>query len=135
MRKPQVSLAFLLAAPTLLTGCAGFVAGGVAAVVISQEMLDNNTYVSHLNQDVSLVWPTAKVFLAEQSLELIEIDEPARIAKAKIDGASVVVGVEAYDLEKTLMRVSATRYGVNDGEMARLIMERLHRRIEASSKG
>lgn len=130
MRTPHRFLALALAAPALLSGCAGVVAGGVAAVVVSQEMLDNNSYVSQLNQDVSVVWPTVKVFLAEQSLELIEVDEPARIAKAKIDGASVVVGVEAWDLDQTRMRVSAKRYGVNNGDMARLIMERIHRRLE-----
>ena len=135
MRKPHRFLALALVAPTLLTGCAGLVVGGVAGVVIAQEMLDNNSYVSQLNQDVTVVWPTVKVFLAETSMELIEIDEPARIAKAKIDGATVAVGVEAYDLDKTQMRVSAKRYGVNDGEMARLIMERIHRRIEQQAGG
>lgn len=126
-----VTSAFLLAGlSTLLSSCAGIVAGGVAAVVVSQEMLDNNTYVSHVNQDVSQVWPTAKVFLAEQSQELIETDDQARWASADVDGAKVEISVEAYDLDKSVVRVAAKRYGVNDGDMARIITERITRRLD-----
>lgn len=130
MRIPTLALALTI--PLSLASCVAL-AGGVAAVVISQEMVDNNTYVSNINQDVKTVWPTVKVFMADTSLEMIEIDEQARVVKAKIDGANVVVGIEAYDMDKTLMRVSARRYGVADGEMARIVMERIHRRIESTS--
>ena len=116
-----------------LSGCAGVVAGGVAAVVVTQEMMDNNTYVSHVNLDVSQVWPTVKVFLAEQSLELIEADDQARVATAEIDDAKVSVAVEAWDLDKSVVRVAAKRYGVNDGDLARIITERLTRRLESQS--
>jgi len=122
----------LLTLPATLGGCA-VVAGGVAAVVITQELVDNNTYVSHVNLDVTRVWPTTKVFLADQSLELIETDDAARRATAKIDGAKVTVSVEAYDLDQSVVRVAASRYGVNDGDMARIINERLMRRIEAEA--
>jgi hypothetical protein len=130
----QVFSALLLAGlSTLATGCAGVVAGGVAAVVVSQEMIDNNTYVSHVNQDVTQVWPTAKVFLAEQSQKLIETDDQARLATADIDGAKVSISVEAYDLDKSVVRVAAKRYGVNDGDLARVVTERFTRRLESSA--
>ena len=130
----QVFSALLLAGlSTFATGCAGVVAGGVAAVVVSQEMVDNNTYVSHVNQDVTRVWPTAKVFLAEQSQDLIETDDQARVANANIDGAKVTITVEAYDLDKSVVRVAAKRYGVNDGDLARIINERFTRRLESSA--
>lgn len=133
MQKLTLSALLLAGLTTLSTGCAGVVAGGVAAVVVSQEMLDNNTYVSHVNQDVSQVWPTAKVFLAEQSLELIEADDGARVASADVDGAKVTIAVEAYDLDKCVVRVAAKRYGVNDGDLARIVTERLTRRLESSA--
>ncbi len=128
-------LAFLIASPLLVGGCVGVAAGAVGAVVITQEMLDNNTYVSQLNEDVKTVWSTVKIFLAENSLELIETDDHARLAKAKIDGAMVEVQVEAYDLDKTIMRVAARRFGVNDGELARTIMERILRQLEHQRGG
>lgn len=132
MRKSDPILALALTLPPLLGGCAAaaVVGVGLGAVVISQELTDSNVYVTHLSMNVTDVWPTAKIFLADQSLELIETDEQARIAKARIDGANVTVAVEAYDLDKTLMRVSAKRYGVNDGDMARIITERITRRLD-----
>jgi hypothetical protein len=133
MQKQVFSVLLLAGFSTLASGCAGVVAGGVAAVVVSQEMLDNNTYVSHVNQDVTQVWPTTKVFLAEQSLELIEADDQARRATADVDGAKVTIAVEAYDLDKSVVRVAAKRYGVNDGDLARIITERLTRRLESSA--
>jgi hypothetical protein len=139
MRKSDPLLALALTLPTLLGGCAAaaVVGVGLGAVVISQELTDSNVYVTHLSMNVNEVWPTAKIFLADQSLELIETDEQARIAKARIDGANVTVAVEAYDVDKTLMRVSAKRYGVNDGDMARIITERITRRLDQlqASKG
>jgi hypothetical protein len=133
MQKQVFSALLLAGLATFSTGCAGVVAGGVAAVVVSQEMLDNNTYVSHVNQDVTQVWPTAKVFLAEQSQELIETDDQARVARADVDGAKVSISVEAYDLDKSIVRVAAKRYGVNDGDLARIINERFTRRLESSA--
>ncbi len=133
MQKQVFSALLLAGLSTLATGCAGVVAGGVAAVVVSQEMIDNNTYVSHVNQDVTQVWPTAKVFLAEQSQKLIETDDQARLATAEVDGAKVSISVEAYDLDKSVVRVAAKRYGVNDGDLARIINERFTRRLESSA--
>ena len=72
MRTPILCLA--LSVPLALSSCA-VVAGGIAAVVISQEMMDNNTFVSQINQDVKAVWPTVKLFMAETSLEMVEIEE------------------------------------------------------------
>jgi hypothetical protein len=112
----------------LVSSCAALVAAG-AGVVVSQELLDNNTYVSHVQQDVSVVWPEVKTFLSDSSLDLVDIDEELRVAKARIDGAMVTVAVEAYDIDYSVLRVSAKQYGVNDGEMAGVVMERIHRRL------
>lgn len=132
MRKTDWPLLLALSLPTLVGGCAAaaVVGVGLGAVVVSQELTDSNVYVTHLSMNVGEVWNTSKVFLADQSLELIETDETARIASARIDGAKVTVAVEAYDIDKTLMRVSAKRYGVNDGDMARIITERITRRLD-----
>ena len=122
------ALVALLALP-LLSSCAAAVIGGVAGLVASQEMLDNNTYVSHVQRDVSFVWPEVKMYLSETSLDLIEPDEELRTVKARIDGADVLVAVEAWDIDNTIIRVQARKFGVNDGEMARVIMERIHQRL------
>jgi len=121
-------LASLLAMP-LFSGCAAAVIGVGAGIVASQELLDNDTYVSHLNQDVKHVWPVVKTYLSDASPDLIEVDEALRVAQARIDGSLVTVSVEAYDIDRCIMKVGARRYGVNDGEMAGLVVERLHKRL------
>jgi hypothetical protein len=112
----------------LFSSCVAAVAVG-AGLVISQEVLDNNTYVSHVQQDVSVVWPEVKTFLSDSSLDLVEIDEELRVAKAHIDGAMVTVSVEAFDIDYSVLKVSAKKYGVSDGKLAGVVMERIHRRL------
>jgi hypothetical protein len=130
--RSNITLVLALSLPTLLGGCAAaaVVGVGLGAVAISQEVTDSNIYVTRLNMNVTEVWPTAKIFMSDQSLELIETDEESRIAKARIDGANVTVYVEAYDLDKSTMRISAKRYGINDGDMARIITERITRKLD-----
>jgi len=130
MRNTIVASFLLLSLCPLFGGCVAAAAAGVGGAIASQELVDNNSYVSHINLDVKKVWPTVKTFLSDASLELIEVDDEVRLAKAKIDGANVTVSVEAYDIDKSIMRVSAKKYGFNDGELARIIMERIHRRLE-----
>lgn len=119
-------LALFLALP-FASSCA--VAGVAAGVVVSQEVLDNNTFVSHIERDVSFVWPEVKIYLSEASLDLIEVDESKRTVKARIDGADVLASVEAWDMDRTIIRLEAKKFGVNDGEIARMIMERIHERL------
>ncbi len=118
----------LLALP--LSGCV--VAAVGAGVVASSQMLDNNVYTAIINKDSAVVWNTTKEFLSAESQELIEWDNQTRIATAKLDNSRVTVKVETYDLDKSVLTVAAKKYmsTVNDGEMAKLIMERLQRRLE-----
>jgi hypothetical protein len=121
-------LALLLALP-LTSSCAAALIGAGAGLVASQELLDNNTYVSHIERDVSYVWPEVKIYLSEASLDLIDVDESKRTVVARIDGADVLASVEAWDMDRTIVRLEARKFGVNDGEMARTIMERIHGRL------
>jgi hypothetical protein len=118
----------LLALP-LGSSCAAALLGAGAGLIASQELLDNNTYVSHIERDISYVWPEVKIYLSEASLDLIDVDEPKRTVEARIDGADVVTSVEAWDMDRTIVRVEAKKLGVNDGELARTIMERIHARL------
>lgn len=114
----------------LLGGCAAAVIGIGAGVIATQELGDNGVYISQINKDARQVWPVVKTFLADASLELIEADDQVRVAKAKIDGYLVTVAVETYDVDRCTMRVAARRFGVNDADMAELLMERIHRRLK-----
>jgi hypothetical protein len=113
-----------LALLPLVSGCAAAIGVG-AGLIISQEMLDNNTYVTHLNSDLATVWPTAKTTLSDASLGLVDVDEELHVARAKVDGATVTVACEAYDDGKTIMRVMARRYGLNAGETAQVVHDKI----------
>jgi hypothetical protein len=120
-------LVSLLALP--LSGC--LAAGAAVGVVASTQMMDNHVYSSHINQDAKEVWEVSKKFLSESSKELIDYDDQLRVAEANIDGSRVKLSVEAWDVDKCVLHVEAKKYlsTINDGEMARVVMERLHRRL------
>jgi hypothetical protein len=124
-------LASLLSLP-LFASCAAVVAAGAASAYVISRDVEGSVYETRLNLDITKVWPTVKTTLSDASLDTIEIDEGVRMAKAKIDGASVTVSCEAYDQDKTIMRTRANKYAgtINDGEMARLIQEKIIRKLE-----
>ncbi|MFN9939759.1 MAG: hypothetical protein ACK56I_09825, partial [bacterium] len=106
----------------------GAAAGGAVA---ANNVLDSNVYVTQLSCDSREAWNTTKKFLAENSKELIEWDDAARVAKANIDESVVTVSIETLDIDRCQMTVSAKKYlaTMNDGEMAKIITERLVRRM------
>ncbi len=122
-------LSLVLIAP-LFQSCAAAALGVGAGVLISQEMMDNNIYVGHLNADVNKVWSTTKTTLSHSSLKPIDVDNEVRTANAEIDGAKVTVHVETYDLNRSLLKVSAKKYGVNNGEIAELTFQKIVAALE-----
>lgn len=114
----------LLLLPLVGASCAAVLGVG-AGVVISQDMLDSNTFVAQLNEDVDVAWATAKASLGNQSEVPIRTDDDVRGAIATIDGAEVTVSVEAYDLDQCRLIVSARKYGISNGEIANLVFNRI----------
>ena len=132
MRPPhtRVSLAaLLLAVPGFFSGCAA-AAAGVAAVIISQDVLDNNVYVATLDRGADEVWTSAKVALNHASLKPIDVQDDVRTAVAEIDDATVTVNVETYDLNRSTLRVSAKKYGVNNGQIAKMVYDKILNEID-----
>lgn len=125
----NVLISALILTP-LFSSCVAAALGIGAGVIISQEMLDNESYVVRLHEDVDRVWSVTKQTLSNTSTELIEVLEEMRTVKANVDGAKVTASVEAYDIDVTLLRVSATRYGVANGELAELMTRKILRQLE-----
>lgn len=113
-----------LAALPLTTGCAAVLGVG-AGVLITQEMLDNQTYVARLELSSERTWPTAKTTLSHLSLKPIDVDDDLRVAVADIDQSKVTVAVETYDLNQSILRVSAKKYGVANGEIAKMVLDQI----------
>ena len=133
MRKPlclPLTLALLLPGISGLSGCLA-IGVGAAAVIVSQEVIDNNVYVATLDKDADEVWASAKVALNRASLKPIDTQDDIRQAVAEIDDSKVTVNVETYDLKRSTLRVSARKYGVNDGETAKRVYDKILHELEA----
>lgn len=113
----------LLTAP-LLHGCIVPAAVGVG-VLVGQEAIDDNTYIGHINSDVNTTWAQVKTTLSRRSAKAIDVDDSMRKATADVDGATVKVAVETYDLNVCVMRVSAKKYGLPDNDTAKSVFDRI----------
>jgi hypothetical protein len=127
----KLFLVALLLAP-FGAGCAAAAAGAVGGIVLTTEFADPATYVTNLDVDVRTVWPETKTVLSNMSLGLIESDDTIRQAKVKIDGSTVTVQVDPYDIDRTTLIVKARKWGgtMPDGETARLVQEKIVRRLQ-----
>lgn len=118
-----IALSFLATLP-LLPGCivAAAAVGGAAA---SSVLLEDNTYISHLNFNSNLVWAQTKSTLTKKSADPIDVDESRRRAVAEIEGATVTCSVETYDLNVSVLKVQAKKFGFPDTEIARIVLDRI----------
>jgi hypothetical protein len=129
MRKSILMLLFLAPVlPSCLVAGAGLVAGGV---LISQEVLDQSTYVARLDVDVNRTWATTKTTLSHLSTKPIDTDEQLRSAKADVDGGIATVSVETYDLNRSVLKVSAKKYGVTNGGLAQTVYDKILNELDS----
>ncbi len=116
----------------ILPGCVALLGVG-AGIVISQDILDNETYVAQLQEDVDVAWAVAKSSLSHQSEAPIEIEDDLRTARGLVDDADVIVSVEAYDLNRCRMSVSASKYGISNGEIAEMVFDKILKQLRDGS--
>jgi hypothetical protein len=126
----------LLASVALLAGgtsaCLVAAAGAAGAgYVVSQQVLPNDVHVAQVALDVDDVWPSVKEtlgFYQEPGSELAVQDYP-RTVHARVDGAKVTVQVEAIDIDRTTIRVSAEKYLTQNSATAAEVMEGILERL------
>ena len=116
-------------APLCLGGCWA-VAVGAGSILIGQQVMDNNTYVAQLEAEPHLVWATTKSSLSHMTTDPIHTDEDLREAKGTYEGSKVVVQVETFDIGKSTIRVSASKFGVAQGETAQKVLNRILKDLE-----
>jgi hypothetical protein len=121
----------LLALLPLASGCIVAAAAG-AGYVVSQQVLPNHVHVAQVAYDVEHVWPSVKEtlgFYQAPGSEFTVQDFP-RSVKTTVDGAKVIVEVEAIDLDRTTIRVSAEKYLTKDNATAQQVMSGILERLE-----
>jgi hypothetical protein len=110
------------------------VAGAGVGYVVSQQVLPNDVHVSEVADDVDTVWKSVRqsmMILVDPGHEL-EIKDMPRSIECKVDGASVKVEVEAYDINRTTVRVQAEKYLASDNATAGEVMDTILRHLQES---
>jgi len=118
-----------LAALTLSSSCA-LMAGAAAGGVVYNEFAENKIYEAQFNMDSEAVWHSAKATVSHTATDPIEVDRDLRKLVAKIDGAVVIVTVETFDLDQSILRIEAKRYGIIDGEVASRVLTKIREGLE-----
>ena len=118
-------LPLFLAVALCTPACFPALLGVGAGLVLSRDVLDSNTYTAHVNEQAALTWVIAKSSLTHQASDPIKVNDDLRTAEGKVDGATVTISVETYDDVSSRLKVSAYKYGVNNGEAAEQVFQQL----------
>ena len=116
----------------LASGCA-VLAGAAVGTVVVNEMVENKVYEAQFNLDAEEVWHSAKSTVSHLSSDPLVVDRDLRSLKAKIDGAQVTVSVETFDLNKSILRVEARKYGMINGEIAKGVLTNIREGLEGDA--
>lgn len=101
------------------------VAGAGAGYLVSQEVLPNDVHQAQVKEDVGTVWAQAQETLRDMKIgEFKTTDYPRRI-ETTVDACDVEVVVEAYDLNRTIIKVQAEKGFTSKGEVAKKVLNRI----------
>jgi len=125
---PRIALVLVL---SLTFSSCLLLAGAGVGYVVSQEVLPNSVHETQVADDVDHVWKSVREttdILADLRAETLTNDFPRRI-ETTIDGATVKIEVEAHDIDRTLIRVTAEKYLAADSATAEKVMNKLIQRL------
>lgn len=130
-RSPFLAVTLLL---PLLSGCIAVAAGAGVGYLVSKEVLPNDVHSAQVRVDVEEVWSISKETLGfmVDPKSTVESQTNPRVARAKVDGADVRVEVEAYDIDRTIIKVQAERALAHDSQTAESVLSRILDRIGQS---
>lgn len=99
-------------------------AGAGAGYLVSQEIA-GDTHQAQVQVDVDTVWAQAQETVARHAEDGTETTDYPRRIEADVDSASVEVVVEAYDLNRTIIKVKASRYLTKDSNTASWLLNEI----------
>ncbi len=126
----NLSILCAFATLPLFSSCALFAGAAVGTAVVNG-MVENKVYEAQFNIDAEEVWHSAKATMSHTATDPIIVDRDLRKLKAKVEGATIDVSVEIFDLNKSILRVSArNQVGMFDGEMASRMLSKIREGLE-----
>jgi len=108
----------------LAPACAVLVPAGAGAVAATTAEKDS-TYVVQVRVGVELAWASSKTTLSHLTLKPIDTNDASRTAIAHIDNSVVTVVVEAYDLDQTMIKISAEKFAFGDAPTATMVKDKI----------
>ena len=129
--RTNARLPFLLTIALCTPACFPALLGVGAGVVISHEVLENNTYVAQVSEGAALTWAIAKSSLTHQASGPITVDDDLRTATGPVEDATVTISVETFDDKNCRLKVSARRYGLNHGPSADAAFQKILAKLNA----
>ena len=106
-------------------------AGAGAGYLISREVSEDKVHTAHVQKGTEEVWATSREtleILSDLGTELT-LQETPRMMTTKVNGALVEVEVEAYDLDRTVLRVRAEKYLGSDSRTAEQVLTHILDRL------
>ena len=131
-QRRRASLAVVLAALLGFTAPACVLAAGaVGGYLIYQETLPSKTQIAHVTFDVLDVWAVSQTVIGEMDSEdmVTRVEPLPRTIEAKVEKSEVTIEVAAYDVDRTSIRVSATRSGITNSDLRDRIMNKIIARL------
>ncbi len=117
--RSAIALTVLLA---LAPGCAVLIPVGAGVAIATST--DDTGYTVQVKSSVELTWASSKTTLSHLSLKPIDTDDEARKATAE-NNSKVTVTVEAYDLDQSVIKVSATKFALHDSATASMVKDKI----------
>lgn len=104
--------------------CAVLVPAAAGAMIV-HETTEDSSYVVQVKAGVDLAWASSKTTLSHLSLKPIDTDDVARKAVAEIDNSKVIVTVEAFALDQSVIKVSATKFALGDSATTKMVKDKI----------
>ena len=119
-------LAAVLFVPVLSSCIAA--AGVGAGALVAHELLANTPHVAHVQLDVDEVWPATVEALRDMGATELEVQNYPRVVTANVYEGELVLRVEAYDLDHTIVKLQFRRNGLIDNPHGQRVLEEILKR-------
>jgi hypothetical protein len=128
MRRHSPVLFLALAVPAL-SGCIA-AAGGAAGALVTHELLTNSPHIAHVRLDVDEVWPATVEALRDMGATDLEVQNYPRVVKASVYDGELVLKVEAFDLDHTVVKLQFRKNGLVDSPNGERVLEEVIKRYD-----
>jgi hypothetical protein len=105
-------------------------AGLGAGALVTHEFLADTPHVAHVRLDVDEVWPSTVEALRAMGATDLEVQNYPRIVTANVYDGELVLSVEAFDLDHTVVKLQFRKNGLIDNPHGERVLEEILKRYD-----